>query len=593
MKFICQLKDGYMLAKIGNRYAAMYTGYPYPDTLQPSQVRLDKLVSELGIESSSKYTIEYLISVMSPYIGTDLALSVIDMYELLTEGKVLGIISDKKPRTSIFFDCALFTIYYTENMINSAFFDQVVERGRFVGAQGSWCFVIHYHKNLDTLFKPTLVDKSEIKGSKQFDKFFRQSFGVSVDKLAFYYNELYKALPKLGTEEYFFSKNTGMEQFHVCSYKAPTVAMTDLKRDITNVLGLGEVYYNRHKTGEQVTTALIGVFGYNVLGGIIDYDLAREYLGLDCMQLLALYSCAYNISLEGNKQSIAKDIDELLKDSIKKIGFNACSVNADLNSDGDLVLLTSPYVHYMYKNNLMRMNITYSSSVLTGSKSQLEVTAEEGVCRVTFDAFRDLNAKSYEKKLLYYFVAAELAMSHPNNKVTCRDGHSVFSLRNVLKTIIPNFDRLVLMGAIENAVDLSFLLAVRFSFSCGSLKSSNRVPLILDSALDEMGCFSEEEKSFIAMLPFLKTVVDITDGGSTYTVEVHLHNANTLEDEEGYYTPRFKDSFIENVRPVIEMFALISCIKFPEYGVARLYKDYTREFSYFDDIFSVILKKRS
>lgn len=594
MTLICQLKDGYMLAKIGNKYAAMYTGYPYPDTLQPSQVRLDKLVSKLGLESSPKYTIEYLISVMSPYIGTDMLLSETDMCDLLTEGRVLGIVSDKKPRTSIFFDCALFTIYYIENITNSAFFAQVVMKSNIVTAQGRWCFVIHYHKDLDTLCKSTLVDKSKIKGSKQFDETFRQVFGISVDKMAFYYNELYKVLPKLGTEEYFLSKNTGMEQFHICSYKAPAVAMTDLKRDITNVLGLGELYYNDNKTGEQVKTALIGVFGYNVLGHILGYDFAREYLGFDYMQLLALYSCAYNISSEDNKQNIAKDIDDLLKDQIKRIGFSACHVEIDINSNGDLVLLSSPYVYYMYKNNLMKLNVTYASSVLTGSKSRLELSAEEEICRVTFEAFTDMNAKSFEKKLLYYFVAAELAMSLPNiTSTNCRDGHSVFSLRNVLKTIIPNFDRLVLMGAIENDTDFSFLLALRFSFTCKGFGWGDRVPRILDSALDEMDCFAEEEKSFITMLPFLKTVVSITDGGNTYNVEVHLHNANNLEDKEGYYTPRFRDSFIERVRPVFEMFALTSCIKFPEYGVARLYKDYTREFSYFDDVFSIVLKKRS
>lgn len=595
MEFICQLKDGYMFAKVGkDKYAVVHTGYPYPDTIQSSQVRLSEVISDLGIKSSpkyTKYTVEYLISLMTPYFGSDMLFSEEILRILLQTGDTSIIAGIKKSRISVFFDCSFFTIYYVENMHNSAFFVQACEKMISPeDAQGDWCFLVHYHKWVDTLYKPVLVNKSKIEGHKQFDRVFRQVFEVSEEKLAFYYNELYKILPKLGLKHYFFDEDTYAEQFHICSYKAPRAALTDLYTSIVNVLSLHSVYSDFDNSDGQIGRALRQVYGVNVLKDQQLRSIITTNSGLECMQLLALYSCVYNESSSVNKENIAKDIDEVLKEIIRSLGTLFCALEVGLSSGNDLQFLASPYLYFMYKHNMFSMDTNYVYSVLAASHSRLSINPKTEKCRVIFDAFKDLNAKSYEKKLLYYFVATVLESTISNGRVAYKDGHSVFSHRNALKTIVPNFDRLVLMGALDNGMDIPFLLSVRFSFNLTFVDGTSLVPEILDSALDEMDCFLEEDKSFITLMPFART--EFTKKDDDYYFTLNLFNGHRIADEEGYYTPRFRDSFLKNVRPVFEMLALVSCVKVPQQGIARLYKDYTREFSYSYGIFSVVLKKR-
>ena len=591
MEFICQLKDGYMFAQIGkDKYAAVHTGYPYPDTKQPSQVGFDELISNLGIKSNPKYTVEYLISLMTPFVSNDMLLSEETLCLLLQTGDPSIIAGREKSRVSVFFDCSFFTIYYIENMNNSAFFTQACEKMTSPDAQGDWCFLVHYHKWKDTLYKPVLVDKFKIAGNKQFDRVFRQVFDVSEEKFAFYYNELYKIIPKLGLQHYFFDKETCVEQFHICSYKAPRAALTDLQTSISCVLSLHSVYSDFDNSDGQIGRALRQVYGFNVIKDQQLRNMITTNSGLGSMQLLALYSCVYNESSSVNKENIAKDIDDVLKEIIRSLGTLFCDLEVGLSSGDDLQFLTSPYLYFMYKHNMFSMDTNYVYSVLAASKSRLSINPKTEKCRVVFNAFKDLNAKYYEKKLLYYFVATKLESAISNGRVTYKDGHSVFSHRNALKTIVPNFDRLVLMGAIDNGMDIPFMLSVRFSFNLAFVGGTSLVPEVLDSALDEMDCFLEEEKSFITLLPFART--DFTKRDDDYYFTLTLFNGHRIVDEEGYYTPRFRDSFLKNVRPVFEMLAIVSCVKVPERGIARLYKDYTREFSYSCGIFSVVLKKR-
>lgn len=599
MKYICQLTDGYMLAQIFPlAYKVVRTGYPYPDTPLPSNVMLEHLKKKINVsDPDDRYTIKYLIKVLTPYFESDRLLTDKMLKEIIETG-ILGSKSvlSKNEVCSVFFDCKFFSIYYVECIENSVLMDRMKTLLEGAEPEKGWVsvYIIHWHKGKNTIQLPKMMDKHIFETYDSFESLLREEVGVSVHDFKSQLDDLYDSLPKLNTDKVMLIPDYDFEQascYTCVQSKNVDSCVRGLVREIMSTIGLLRVFSSEQQYKTIVLKTLKEVYGYNVLIGIYERNNAIDKM---MKWKLVMYCSIYSVGNAENKKLYGAYIKDLINDLIRTLHLDFSRFNVILDEDENAEILCSPFIYAMAesgiwqerKYNIFQTNLLCNRAI---SKKDLVKTKLGVRYAVNLKSLFGDEFSSYERKLLQFFVLARFYSNLGLSIFDMKEGHTKFSYQNLYKALLKNYERLVLMGEVDEFDDDKCFISysIRYGYRFTMNPSKDYVTELLDVALDETDEFTEEEKSFIMLMPHL--IFDIKQEGNKQVFIVDMLSPRERSNRKTVYKTNFRDGFIESIRTVFELFALANICTLPV-SMSRVWKSCSRDFSYFDDVFCVIFE---
>lgn len=586
--FVSQLKKGYMLEKYDvDSFRVIKTGYPYPDTPMLSQDMVNSLVAWLGINREVS-VIELASYFDSFYDIETLNLSKSELKSII-ENRSIGVLGSYTG-FSTFFSCQFFSIYYIDDLASSQAFDCLKEHLDLPFSDLSehrTGFVLHYHKGKQKVKLGLGTPAEEVDCYKKFRYVFERVALLPSEVMSNYLDTLYTLLPTLKLTTSMLNPCSTVESFvfkqlHSFDVDALMQTFNSLYSSVISILGLHTLCYkSRVLLVSPVRTTFESIWGYNIFYDLtMPHELARSSffnIGLLC----SLYSCTKNQSLRNEyKIKLTDFIDKAVKILISTGYYET---TADV-MDGDVVILHSPHVYWFYYRNRTAINGFLDRGIFV-----LDADSDKR-CIIKSDKFGVKYAENlgyilrdylspFENKLFQYFLMSFVVYDIKGVRL----GHTEFSLRNVLKTFIPAFDRKVLFGGITET-DFSDIFTRRYRVPA---PNTTALPIILDNALDETSIFEEYEKSFIEYILYLKRSVI---KGKPYTVLCYLCEGTSLSHLEDAYKPYFSAEQLERFSVVFKMYAL--ALLYSECDVITLLKDCQYNFSYSEDTFTMEFKEK-
>lgn len=591
--YVSQLKKGYMLRKTGiDKFRVIRTGYPYPDTPMLSQDMVNSLVSWLGIDR--EVSVAELASYFDPVYDVDpIGLSK-DELKSVIENRGVGVLGSYTG-FSIFFNCQFFSIYYIDDMENSSAVDRIREKFELTASKGNYWksgFILHFHKGKQDIKLGVGTPAEEFDIYKKFLYVFEKVALLPADELRNYLDILYSSLPDLklsvGTlnpyskVEYFVFKPLRSDSF---DSNGLMQTFKSLYSTVASVLGLHTLCYkSRTLTVSPVRTVLEGIWGYNVFSDLSNTLMPQngemlrgEYLNISL--LCCIISCTDDQSLQREYQAKLKDCVNAAVKALVSKGYFAIDVDV---MNGNVVVLYSPHVYWFY-SNLMDELTVLGVFVLRGksgyrkliNSDKFGVKFAENLGYILSDY-----VSSFENKLFQYFLMSFNVFGI--NKI--REGHTEFSLRNILKTIIPAFDRKVMLGGItETSFDKIFLRHYKTT-----PPALTKLPIVLDNALDETSIFEEYEKSFICYLSYLEWRVV---NENPYRVACQICDGWGFDALKDTYIPSFSSEQLDKFSIVFKLGALALLYSRCD-DVSVFLKDYEYSLSYASGVFTMEFKEK-
>lgn len=158
MNWICQLKDGYMLAQVNKTtYRVIHTGYPYPDTKYTAQVAIPMMLDDLDIKLNGELSVRTMQILMEPYLsGVDI--SVQEMKQIITHQTLT--------KACIFFKTKEIIVYYIKNLKYNHCVKKVFTESYFDDNDDGFLFT---NPSDDIFEKSDLIDKGSMPEYKEFD----------------------------------------------------------------------------------------------------------------------------------------------------------------------------------------------------------------------------------------------------------------------------------------------------------------------------------------------------------------------------------------------------------------------------------------
>lgn len=604
MEYVCQLRNGYMLVRNGIEYRIKRTGYPYPDTPLPSQAMLDNLIDELGIkQTDTEYTISLLANTLEPYFGSSAILRESTLKEIIENS--IGVVSDgSNDNYSVFFSCKFCSIYYVESINDSKVFQNFIRASNryYLNTSASRsAFIIHFHDERNKPKLPVETPRDKVQEYTTFSMLFRERFKADIEKVEGYLNLLYSRRSELSIPEEKFKLTTDLEYAEhayfmqsndVCEFESNMrFAFQSIAQRLLEGINLEHLYRSASAGRGIIKDVVCSIYSYNTVQDT--YSEPNQSSGF-AFWMLSLYSCVYYFADDNVVRSTLKSrINELLKGIYQYIGLSSSRLNVEVK-DGDVLLLTSPFVYKCFKDKSIEirksdMLCSFLNWVcLDGDESNKKLinSKEYGtVLAVNFGKILQ-GVSAYENKLFQYFLAERLLEVVGKDCYGCKEGHTDFSLRNAMKTILPNYDRLVMMGAI-GSTDPRMIASIVYNFSAIGLYSKKKVLQILDNALDETTDFTDEEKSFIFGVSSLVAEVD-NYKGDPYVLYRLITN---IEHCDPKLRPNFRKGFVESLEPVFKMSALANICKSP-YECNELLEKYTLDYEFNGSRFLVQFHKK-
>ena len=593
--YVSQLKKGCMLRKTGtDKFRIIRTGYPYPDTPMLSQDMVNSLVSWLGIDR--EVSVAELASYFDPvYDDGTIGLSK-DELKSVIENRGVGVLGSYTG-FSIFFNCQFFSIYYIDDMVNSSAVAHIREKFELTKSS-SWesGFILHIHKGKQEVKLGIGTPAEEFDIYKKFLYAFEKVALLPADVLRNYLNILYSSLPDLklsvGTlnpyskVEYFVFKPLRPDSF---DSNGLIQTFKSLYSTVASVLGLHTLCYkSRTLTVSPVRTVLEEFWGYNVFSDLANTlipqnseMLRSEYLNISL--LCCIISCTDDKSLIREYQAKLKDCVNAAVKALVSMGY--FEIDVDVMS-GNVVVMYSPHVYWFW-SNLMDELTVLGVFVLRGKSGgrrsayrKLINTDKFGVKFAENLGYVLRNyVSSFENKLFQYFLMSFNVFGIN----TIRDGHTEFSLRNILKTMIPAFDRKVMLGGItETSFDKIFLRHYHTT-----PPALTKLPIVLDNALDETSVFEEYEKSFICYLANIEWRV-VNEKPYRVACQIYEDDFGILKD---VYIPSFSSEQLDKFSIVFKLGALALLYSRCD-DVSVFLKDYEYSLSYESGVFTVEFKEK-
>lgn len=587
--FVSQLKKGYMLEKYDkDSFRVIKTGYPYPDTPMLSQDMVNSLITWLGI--SREVSVTELAGYFDSFYDIETLNLSTDELRSIIENKSIGVLGSCTGFSN-FFSCQFFSIYYIDDLASSQAFDCLKEHLDLHFSDFSnhkQGLVLHFHKSKQKVKLGLGTPAEEVDGYKKFRYVFERIALLPPEVMSSYLDTLYTLLPTLKLTLSMLNPCSTVESFmfrEVFSFEVNVLMQTfnSLYSSIISILGLHTLCF-KSKTllVSPVRTAMESIWGYNVFYDITEpHELAKSSffnIGLLC----SLYSCTESQSLRNEyKGKLTDFIDRAVKVLVSTGHYRTYEDTID----GDVVVLHSPHIYWFYCRNKATINgfldrgifVLKADSEHRGliKSDKFGVKYAENLGYILRDY-----VSPFENKLFQYFLMSFSVYDRGDGKY----GHTEFSLRNVLKTFIPAFDRKVLLGGIPET-DFKSIFMRRYHLSPPTITA---LPLILDNALDETSVFEEYEKSFIEYILYLDHSVIKK---KPYTIFCNLCSADSFSHLEDAYKPCFSAEQLKRFSTVFKMFAL--ALLYSELDdLSILLKDYQYNFSYSEGTFTMEFKEK-
>lgn len=594
MEFICQLRNGYMLAEDNNEYKVVRTGYPYPDTRLSSQAMLNELVEKLQIKKTDyEITISLLADRLEPIFDNDAVFSE-KVFKTILEDCIENEREIKGHIYSVFFSSPFFSIYY--------FYDSDEAIAYFSGTEltdytvffkrTDAAIILHFHVDKNTVKLPEPFDRKKEPVFANFDAIFKENYGVSVEQMETMLSSADKHRGSLTKDKLLdlTSPFEGLDCVHSSvenngsidnlnlSFALKTIFLT-----IDTMLSFSDLAKINNPGYPVLSSVAKEIFGYNIIRGLfcseLYFDLKLQTFGLSCI--------LYYIETDAVTKCILKTrIKSLVKEFIATREVGTLDVKF-VSIDGNIHVRTFPYAYEIFQHgNFNSIGcISFQTNLLLGgdTTNKCIVEDEDGLCWYDIDLSRVLKGvSSYENKLFQFWVAI-FVQEFNVNKLEL--GHTEYSVRNVIKTMVPNFDRLLLMGAFNETTPNGVLVS-RYNVSLFETYDRDKVVRVLDDALDEENFFTDIEKSFImALYTFMKSI-ETDNGVTTVRITLLVKHSEYME----LLKPKFREGFLEHIEPIIKMYVVVNrCSNV--YGMAEYIKKHDMDFS-FDGLSFVVTIKR-
>lgn len=587
--FVSQLKKGYMLEKYDtDSFRVIKTGYPYPDTPMLSQDMVNSLVTWLGINRDVSVT--ELASYFDSFYDIETLNLSKDELKSIIENKSIGVLGSCTG-FSTFFSCQFFSIYYIEDLATSQAFDCLKDHLDLPFSDldsHRTGFVLHYHKGKQKVKLGLGTPAEEVDCYKKFRYVFEKVALLPPEVMSNYLDTLYTILPNLKLTMSMLNPCSAVESFvfkqiHSFDVNALMQTFNSLYSSVISILGLHTLCYkSRTLLVSPVRTTFELIWGYNIFYDLtMPHELARSSffnIGLLC----SLYSCTESRSLRNEyKIKLTDFIDRAVK-VLVSTGYYETTAGV---IDGDVVIMHSPHIYWFYYRNRTTINEFLDRGVFVLNAD----SDKRGIIRS--DKFGIKYAENlgyilrdyvspFENKLFQYFLMSFKVYDIKD----VRHGHTEFSLRNVLKTFIPAFDRKVLLGGICET-DFKSIFTRCYHVAPPTMTVLSQM---LDNALDETSIFEEYEKSFIEYILYLGHSV-IKE--KPYAVLCFFCGDTSFRHLEDVYVPHFSAEQLERFSTVFKMYALALLYSECDDWSALL-KDYQYNFSYSDGTFTMEFKEK-
>lgn len=595
MEFICQLRNGHMLAEDNNEYKVARTGYPYPDTRLSSQNMLNELVEKLQIKKTDyEIPISLLADRLEPIFDNDAVFSE-KVFKTILEDCIKNEREIKGYIYSVFFSCPFFSIYYFYDSDKSVSYFSGNELTNYtVFYKGTdAAIILHFHIDKNTVKLPEPFDRKKEPIFANFDSIFKENYGVSVEQMETMLSSLDKyrgSLTKaqlldltspfedLSCAHSSVENNASVDNLNL-SFALKTIFLTiDTMLSFSDLVKISDPGYS------VLSSVAKEIFGYNIIRGLFCSELYFDRK----LQTFSLSCILYYIETDAVTKCILKTrIKSLVKEFIATREVGTLDLKF-VSVDGNTHVRTFPYVYEIFQHgNFNSIGcISFQTNLLLGgdATNKCIVEDEEGLCWYDIDLSKILKGvSSYENKLFQLWVAI-LVQEYNVSKLEL--GHTEYSIRNVIKTMVPNFDRLLMMGAFKELHPRELLVS-RYNVSLFETYDGDKVVRALDDALDGENFFTDIEKSFImALYTFLKNTE--TDNGIT-TVKITLLQEYSSEEMK-LLKPKFREGFLEHIEPIVKMYVSVHrCSN--AYGTAEYIRKHDIDFS-FDGLSFVITIKR-
>lgn len=565
MEFICQLRKGYMLAEENSEYKVVRTGYPYPDTRLSSQEMLNELVKKLGIEKTNfEITISLLADRLEPIFDNGIVFNRKAFKKVLedtvsNEREIRGYIY------SVFFSSPIFSIYYFYNSDVAMPYlsnTNIKEHISVLFYKGNALVVLHFHVDKNTLKLPEPFNRKKEPVFTNFDSLFKDRYSISVEKMEALLETLEKHRGNL-TKSKILNLSSPFEDVKGVYSEVQDDVVVDqfnlkyaldaIFNYIDSVLNLTELIKEINPSHQLIVSVIKEIFGYNLIRGLFNSEFVTDTGRLSTL----LLSCiAYYVEKDSVTRCILKTrIKSIVRDFIatREIGVLRTYF---VSVNGSIHVRTFPFVYEVFQNgNFRRLGHTsLQESLLLGgdATNKCVVEDEEGLCWYDVDLSKVLKGvSSYENKLFQFCLAVNF---NEFDISSLELGDTEYSVRNVLKTMIPNFDRLFLLGALRGNNTQAVFIEY-YNVSLFETYDKDKVIRALDDALADDDYFTDVEKSFIMSLHlFLRSMDSEND---TTWVTISLLSDSCSADEVDLFKPKFREGFVEHLEPIVKMLVVL------------------------------------
>lgn len=501
MKWICQLVNGRMLAMTEKDvFQVIQTGYPYPDTAQPSADMFYDLMIYLGIprEKRGKYSLQKLQFVLRG-IEPNTDIQKEDLRKLLTGEKP----SAPECYASIFFssnDCCIYA-FFNMHLLKDKYI-----RGIFVSSLGAITkddvfFLVHQKSaKIERICK--MVPRESLKDFKLFDDCIRTRNSLGWGTAEF--EKLYSYFKPVKFETYKLRADRDLLNIYIpCFFEF-----------LSNIFGLADSLYSRNfDILDEVCSALYGKNFFE------DSEILKRTEPTKDDFNLFLFWSAYklNISEEMNKKLVSA-----IKSYLSELGllydFHRGFIAGYKITGDSLVLMCKKDFLSVAEDGVISSPYKKEISFIIDNFKLLDVKLGRQK-RINLGGMLGSNFTSYEKRLFQFMVVYDSIDKDRFKEVytlPCVE-YKDWLLR-LLSCLYDNFKRRFLFGEF-GINDIKGLICNYFSIKDEMEKLSVYVPeLFKDLQLDNFNGRQLSEDEIVFLVSFLfftigsKRMVTIEDG---------------------------------------------------------------------------------
>lgn len=579
MFYICQLRDGFMLAQEKRGvYKVVETGYPYMDTNLPSQTMLNSLLRHFNIYDSAKVrTIEELADALKPVFGLDKAMTANELKSILAYGILPFEVEDSLYKV---FDCKYFEIYQVYGYRTKEVLRDLKNRGynspSYNFLNFNHAYILHSRaKNNEVLFEDASLS-TDTDNVRYFIKELEKRIGLSISDFKLILDTIYDKIIETGF--YFLCDEEDEIEILPDVTNGGTsspIEATATVRWLLSWFNPWEEYCKHSNMDSAIKRALEELEGCNLFNRV-NY----RYFGGETVAL-GLLLCYYGVADKSEKERVKEYIKDLIISTTNRLGLTSSDLFYGVEND-NIVLLMSPYTKYNEISNVTHNLLSKIKDIhIRKMPNGEDMCALSMGMTVTLKTLTDV-----ENRWLQYFVLRDFAYIM-NCKVQYCDLNIEewyskaavpdvkFTLRDSLKAIQPNFDRLFMMGAYES-VSIETVASNVYNYTRyeNSVFDPNYLPA-LEFAMQGQSEFTFNEKAFL--LGFVN-IIDAEYDGSE-----HYFNFCIFRKWYGEkLAPVLSDEFIEKLKVVFKMYIIAYRLTEPAYQLATfrfefLYKNYVFE----------------